>query len=369
MKLLCIPTGSMGAGGAETFMMKLFRVIDEQELHMDFCVAADHECLYDREILERGSKLFHITAKTIDVKQYKSDLSKLLRAEQYDIVLRLGDTCFSFYDLWIAKKCHVPVLAFRSCNSSFDGSKLQLFIHKALRGILSRFINMKIAPSTEAAEFTFGKRVVKQNEVHILHNGLILQNFQYSQQAAVDIRKEFHIEDKFVIGHIGRFFHQKNHAFLIDVFAEIVKVRKDAILMLVGSGELQKDIQLKVERDGLTDHVIFTGVRKDIGNILSAMDVFVFPSLFEGMPNAVIEAQANGLHCFVSDTITKEANISGLVTYLPLESGAKKWADKILASDIRRVDTTEAFIKNKYEINAVAEEFVSLLRGGINGKK
>ena len=359
----------MGAGGAETFMMKLFRVIDAQELHIDFCVMTIDPGLYDKEILEHGSKLFHITPKSVDFNRYKSELSKLLHTEKYDIVLRLGDTCFSFYDLWIAKKCHVPVLAFRSCNSSFDGSKLQLFIHKALRGILSRFIDIKIAPSTEAAEFTFGKRAVKQKSVHILHNGLILQNFNYSQQSCDEIRREFHLERKFVIGHIGRFFHQKNHLFLIDIFAEIAKVRKDAVLMLVGNGEMQNDIRSKVEQNGLSDRVIFTGVRKDIGSLLSAMDIFVFPSYFEGMPNAVIEAQANGLRCIVSDTITKEANISGLVTYLPLESGAKEWADKILMSDIRRVDTTEAFIKNKYEINAVVEEFISLLRGGINGKE
>ena len=366
MKLLCIPTGAMDAGGAETFIMKLFRVIDETRLHIDFCVTVEYESLHDREILEHGSKIFHITPKTVDVKRYKSELSNLLKRERYDIVLRLGDTCFSFYDLWIAKQCNVPVLAFRSCNSNFEGNKLQLIIHKVLRGILCRFIDIKIAPSTEAALFTFGKYAVKKGKVHILHNGLVLQDFKYSMQGGDAVRKEFNIGDKFVVGHIGRLNYQKNHTFLIDIFVEIAKKRRDAVLLLVGDGELKKNIVLKAEQCGLSDRIIFTGIRKDIRNILSAMNVFVFPSLFEGMPNVVIEAQANGLKCFVADTITKEANITGCVEYLSLKNSPADWAEKILSADLTRVDAESDFVKNKYDIHSVADEFVELMCGGAN---
>ncbi len=359
-KILCI-TGAMGSGGAETFMMKLFRNINKKELHIDFCVSVDHESLHDKEILASGSKIHHITAKTVDAKKYKKDLIFVLKSEKYDVVFRLGDTCFSFFDLFIAKKCGVKKLGFRSCNSNFHGSKLHLTLHKLLRGFLSPFIHIKFAPSTEAALFTFGKHQVKKGNVHILHNGVNLPDFMYSHEDRNEARKELNIENKFVVGHIGRFFEQKNHSFIIDTFAEIHKKNKNSTLLLIGVGVLMDRIKEKVEDLGLTDSVIFSGERKDIGKLLSAMDVFLFPSFFEGMPNTVIEAQANGLSCIISDSITPEANITGLVEYVSLSKNAEYWADKVLNADTNHKNTTEAFIKAHYEIKTVADEFVSYM--------
>ncbi len=361
-KMLCI-TGAMGSGGAETFMMKLFRNIDREKLHIDFCVSVDYESLHDKEILAAGSKIHHITAKTIDAKKYKEDLISVFKNEKYDVAFRLGDTCFSFFDLFIAKKCGVKKLSFRSCNSNFHGSKLHLALHKLLRGFLSPFIHIKFAPSTEAALFTFGKHQVKKGNVHILHNGVNLPDFMYSQEGRNEVRKEFNIENKLVVGHIGRFFEQKNHSFIIDTFAEIHKKNKNSVLLLIGVGVLMDSIKVKAEALGLTESVIFAGERKDIGNLLSAMDVFLFPSFFEGMPNTVIEAQANGLCCIISDSITKEANITGLVEYIPLSQNAEYWANKVLSANTNHQNTTDAFIKARYEIKTVADEFTNIFYG------
>lgn len=356
-KALCI-TGSMNAGGAQTFMMKIMRNLDMSRYTLDFCVSIDEEGFFDKEILTLGGKIHHITSKTENSGKFKKELKELLREEKYDTVIRMGDTCFSFFDLFIAKRCGVPRVVFRSCNSNFIGRKTQLIIHKLLRNFLSRFIDVRVAPSTEAARFTFGNSLVNKGEVQILHNGLELKKYEYSDRARKTIRKEFNLTNKFVIGHVGRFNLQKNHSFLIEIFACIEKKRDDAVLMLVGNGELESEIKKKVIDLKLTDKVIFTGIRKDIGGILSAMDVFAFPSYFEGMPNTVIEAQANGLHCMVSDSITKEANITGLVDYIPLEKSAEEWARKIICTDIQHKQVYSDFISNEYDIESVVTSFI-----------
>ena len=167
-----------------------------------------------------------------------------------------------------------------------------------------------------------------------------------------------------MIGHIGRFMKQKNHEFLIDIFSEIHKCDKITCLVLVGNGELQEQIKDRVKEKGLQDCVIFAGVRADIPQLLSAMDVFLFPSLYEGMPNTVIEAQATGLPCVISDSITREADITGTVQYVSLNESDSVWAEKVLEitnSGIKRHDMTECFKKNRYDIESVTEDFVKLI--------
>ncbi len=360
IKVLCI-AGSMGSGGAETFMMKIFRNLDASRIKMDFCVAVDYECLYDREILESGSQIHHITPKTVSATKYKKDLTAVLKKENYDVVLRLGDTCFSFYDLWIAKKCGVKKRAFRSCSSGSSCSKLQMLLHKLLRGIFGQVINIKLAPSTEAARFTFGSRAVKRGKVHILRNGLNFDSFMFSDEGRELVRRQYGIEGKFAVANVGRFHAVKNHKFLLEVFAEISKKREDAVLMLTGEGELENEIRQRADALGLADKVIFTGVRKDIGNVLSAADVFLFTSLFEGMPNTVIEAQANGLFCVISDTITKEADITGRVAYLSLQKSPSEWAEFVLGCDTEHRDTKSDFVRSRYTLQSVVDDFIELI--------
>ena len=157
---------------------------------------------------------------------------------------------------------------------------------------------------------------------------------------------------------------QKNHKFLLNVFAEI-KLQLDKVkLLLIGDGVLKEKIEQQSNELGISRDVIFTGVRSDVPKLMSAMDVFVFPSFFEGMPNTVIEAQAMGLPCVISDTITKEANITGLVEYLSLEESVKNWADIAIAKiALERKDTKEDFVRNEYEINSVVNKFVKLVFG------
>ena len=198
----------------------------------------------------------------------------------------------------------------------------------------------------------------------MLHNAIDSDVFKYDESARLKIREEFGIDGgTTVVGHIGRFMTQKNHGFLLEIFAEYLKSNPNSVLMLVGKGELEERIRQKAEELGITDKIIFTGVRSDIPQILSAMDIFVFPSLYEGMPNTVIEAQATGLPCLIADTITREADITGLVKYLPL-GNTDVWVDAINNTKTNcRKDRRQDFIDNKYDIASACNEFTRLVFG------
>ncbi|MBQ4153932.1 MAG: glycosyltransferase [Clostridia bacterium] len=236
-------------------------------------------------------------------------------------------------------------------------------VHYISRFLYGRYVDVKFAPSDLAAEYTFGKKAVAKGQVAQLHNAVDLNIYHYYPEERISIRKELGIEGKKVIGHIGRFMHQKNHSFLLDIFNEIKKKEPNAVLLLVGgNGDLEPMVRQKISDLRLEDSVVFAGIRSDIPQLLSAMDVFVMPSFYEGMPNTVIEAQATGLPCIISDTITKQANITDLVEYLPLSEPTSIWADRAIAviNDTRK-ETKQNFIDNKYDIEGVAKQFVKLV--------
>ncbi|MBR2477091.1 MAG: glycosyltransferase family 1 protein [Clostridia bacterium] len=363
-RLLCI-VGSMDAGGAETFLMKVYRGLDKTKYQMDFAVAKEEKGCYDDEILSMGGKIFHIVPKSKGLIKNFNDIRKLVKREKYKYVLRTSQNSLSALELFAAKLGGAKVRVYRSSNSSINTAKENIF-HK-LFGFMTRiFPNVRIAPSTEAAEFMFGKKCVKRGKAHLLHNGLDVSQFRFDPETRDAVKEQFDLEGKLVVGHVGRFNVQKNHGFLIDVFKEVSLKCENAVLMLVGVGELEQEIRKKVSALGLDDKVIFMGRRSDVPRLLSAFDLMLMPSLYEGMPNVVIEAQATGLPCVISDTITPEADITGLVSYMPLSAATDTWADKVLETveKTARKDTSEQFEKEGYELSAVTRKFVDLIFEG-----
>jgi glycosyltransferase involved in cell wall biosynthesis len=250
----------------------------------------------------------------------------------------------------------------RSCNALTKLSRKQKLIDGIFRPILNSVATVKLAPSDLAAIYTFGEKQYRDGKVNILHNGVDLEVYRYDPEARARIREEFALGDCFVVGHVGRFSRQKNHKFLLPIFAKIKEKRTDARLLLVGTGELEAQIRTQAEELGILDDIIFTGVRSDVPALLSAMDVFVLTSLYEGMPNTVIEAQATGLPCVISDTITRQASVADIVAFLPLEQSAEIWADNALAVDREsRKDTRGDFLEAEYDIDSVRQLFVDLL--------
>ena len=364
-RLLCI-VGGMNVGGAETFLMKVYRNLDRTQYQMDFAVAIEGVGSYDEEIKSLGGRIHHITPKSTNVIKNFYDIKNLVKKEGYDYVLRTSQHSLSALELFAARLGGAKVRAFRSSNSNTtSGSKKQMLLHKICAFMPKCFANVKIAPSTEAANFMFGEKSVTKGRAKLLHNAIDLSVYRYNESERKEIRKELGIsETATVVGHIGRLSQQKNHAFLLKVFKDIYTKNENTVLLLVGKGELEANIRNQVAALGLEDRVVFTGVRSDVPSLLSAMDVFVMPSFYEGMPNTVIEAQATGLPCVIADTITKEANITGLVDYLSLKTPTDQWATVVLskASKLRR-DTKEDFVAAEYEIDSTVRKFVQLVFG------
>lgn len=363
-RLLCI-VGSMNAGGAETFLMKVYRQLDKTKYQMDFAVAVQEKGFYDDEIVSMGGKIFHITPKSEGVIKNFNSIMRLVRDEKYQYVLRTSQHSLSALELLAAWMGGAKTRVFRSSNSNTTtGGGPDLKLHKLCMFMPRWFANVRIAPSTEAAEFMFGKGCVSNGKAQIVHNGIDLNLYRYSDENRRSVRTEFGVEDKYVVGHVGRFNQQKNHKKIIEIFAELKHENPNAVLILVGKGELEEDIRKLVRDRGLEDSVIFSGVRSDVPRLLCGMDVFIFPSLYEGMPNTVIEAQATGLPCVISDTITREANVTNIVEYVCLESSAKIWAKKILNKpEQHREAIINMLIANSYDIKSVEDEFIRIVFG------
>jgi glycosyltransferase involved in cell wall biosynthesis len=361
-RLLCI-VSAMNVGGAETFLMKIYRTLDKSRYQMDFYCMSLEEGYYEKEIRQLGGRVYHAQPKSRHFIKSFIKLKETVKHEKYEYVLRVSQHSLATIDLVAAKLGGAKVVAQRSSNSDSSGN-LSRMLHLLFKGLPIMVPTIKIAPSTEAGVYTFGKRSIGKKTLAIIKNAISLEDFSYRPEIRDKIRKKMGMEGKYVVGHIGRFSKQKNHDFLIDVFAEIEKIHADSILVLIGKGELESDIKRKIKDCGLNDKVVFLGVRGDISEILMVIDVFVFPSYFEGMPNTVIEAQATGLPCLISDTITREAKITDLVEYISLNQKAKEWAIVALKyNNFVRKDMRESLIDKGYDIKSVTSEFEKLIFG------
>ncbi len=363
-RILCI-ISSMNLGGAETFLMKVYRNIDRDNYQMDFCVV-EKENYYASEIKELGGRIFNIPLKSRHPFASLNAIRKIVRDNRFEYVIRINEHSLSTLDLLAAKFGGASRTIMRSSNAESGGGVSSL-LHKCFWFMPRIIPDVKIAPSKLAAEYTFGKKMVKKGGVQIINNGLNLKQFEFDENERMNLRKQLKIEDKFVVGHVGRFSKQKNHEYLIDIFEEIKKKKNNAVLLLIGNGDLLVNIKQKVLEKGLGDSVVFMGLRNDVPKLLSTMDVFVFPSFYEGMPNTVIEAQTSGLPCVISDSITSEAKVTEIVEEVSLSNPPSIWACKTLElcgrEKKKRIEYSKEMYIHGYDIKTVAKEFVESIFG------
>lgn len=359
-RVLCI-VSSLNTGGAETFLMKLYRTFNRDSYQMDFVV--NEAGIYDEEVKNLGGKIYTTPLRTKHPINSFLALKRIVKENKYEYVLKLCDTPKGYFDLLASKLGGADRVCVRSCNASANIGRTEKVIYSLIRPLFNQIADVKIAPSRLAAEFTFGKNEVEKGKVHLLHNAINLKEYKFSSDGRNMVRSEFGVNDEDVlIGHIGRFNKQKNHHFLIEVFDEFKKKNRSAKLMLVGAGELQSEIYQVVKKKNLENSVIFTGIRTDIPNLLSAMDTFVFPSLYEGMPNTVIEAQAAGLPCVISNRITREVKLTDLVNFCDIDSGCVDWADVIEGCIIDCRESKESELRKAgYDINTEVSRFTKLI--------
>lgn len=346
--------GSLENGGSQSMVMNIYRKIDRTKIQFDFVVNRDSELFFANEIEDLGGKIFMMPR--FDIKNITKYISEWInffeKHPEYKVIHGHVRSTASIY-LSIAKKYGLKTIAHSHSTSS--GRGLQSFIKNILQLPLRYISDYLFACSLDAGIWLFGNRACKKENFHLIKNAIDVDKYTFDLEKRNKMRTELCIDDKLVIGHIGRFSAPKNHTFLIDVFHKLHERNKNTLLMLVGDGELRKTIEKKVNHLNIQDHVIFTGIRTDIPDLLQAMDVFVFPSLYEGLGIVLIEAQASCLPCIVSDAIPKEAFVLNNIHTVSLKSSSEKWAEIIqnqlnLLHENSRYNTSKLIKKSGYEI-------------------
>ena len=335
----------MGRGGLETMLMNYYRHISRDLIQFDFLVHRTARADYDDEIEALGGKIYRLPRLVPWSGTYKRALNSFFKAHPEYRIVHVHQDCLSSVILKAAMRHGVPVRIAHSHNSNQD-KNLKYLIKLYYRRQIPQYATHLFACGQEAGCWMF-----RGAPFQILNNAIDTRLYQYNPELAKQIRGELGIPtNSFVIGHVGRFSHQKNHVFLLDIFAAVLKKQENAVLLLVGDGSLRPEIEKRVSTLGISGKVIFTGVRSDVPALMQAMDVFVFPSLYEGLPVTMIEAQAAGLPCILSEGVPPEACITDNVQRISLEKSPRLWAERILAQTRNRTDTYQDIVGAGFDI-------------------
>lgn len=349
--------GVMNRGGAEAMIMNLYRKIDRTKVQFDFIENTFEKAAYDHEIREMGGIIYncpHFTGRNCF--QYRKWWKRFFqehKGEYHVIHGHIGSTAAIY--LMEAKKAGLFTIA-HSHNSGTDYSLISI-LYSAISFPTRYIADYFFACSEIAGRDRFGKRVTSGESYSVLHNAISTENYAFNKEIRDQVRTEMSVCNERVVGHIGRFETQKNHRFLIAIFKEISKRYSAVKFLLVGDGYLRKEIERLVSENGLQDYVVFTGVRSDVSRIMQAMDCFVFPSLYEGLPVTMVEAQTAGLPCVMSEKVPTETILTKeLVTVMPLSASAEEWAEHIISRlDEKRCDHSEEVRAAGYDISVTAK--------------
>lgn len=348
--------GKMDRAGAETMLMNIYRNIDRTKLQFDFLVFTTEKADYDDEIESLGGKIFHLPAfKGYNYFSIRKELKKFFKEHEYTIVHGHIGSLAPVY-LKFAKK-HGGYAIVHS--HAMDSNRiLEKIIYKIFTYRVRYVADYFMACSRQAGIDRFGEEIYNSNNFTIVNNGIDSELYKYTIERHLRLKQKFNMHDKTVYGHIGRFMNQKNHAFLIEVFKFIVEKDKNSVLIMIGKGEEEESIKKAVNKLGIQENVQFWGVRTDIPDMLNMMDVFIFPSFYEGLSVVGVEAQAAGLPCFFSEGIVKDSIITKNVWRYPLEWGPEKWAENILqiVDKFIRGDTRQNIIDAHFDIRDTVEE-------------
>lgn len=348
--------GALNRGGAETMIMNIYRSIDRDVIQFDFMIHTEDECAFNEEIRQLGGRIFSTRKyKISNHALYKRDWAHFFENHDYKIVHGHMRSTAAIY-LGIAKKKGAVTIS-HSHNTS-NGTGLSAFAKQCLQYPIRWKSDYFISCSQIAGEWLFGKSMANSDRHFILKNAIELDRFVYNHEARQRVRKELGIDDDvMVIGHVGRFHEQKNHSFILEIFSAIVQKEPKSLLLFVGDGELRGFITNQIHKLGLERKVIMTGVRSDVPDLLQAMDIFLFPSKYEGLGMAIIEAQAAGLPCIISDQIPEEVHVTDLVTSISLTDDASIWRDAILTAvnPDKRTAPYKALKDAGYDIKQTAE--------------
>lgn len=356
--------GAMNRAGTETMLMNIYRALDHSKIQFDFISYSNQEAHYDKEIKELGGRIFRVT---------KSNSVK----ELYQIINKFGPyTAVHSHTLFHCGIANLAALLagvktrIAHAHTTLDDNKH--FIRKAyiftMKQLIHNVSTNLLACSNEAGKYLYGEKGLRKKKYSYFPNIVDYSPFIVDlQNDAQNFKQKEGLTNKLVIGHIGRFIKAKNHHFLLKVLKHMLINNPKVCLLLVGNGDLRKTIEEEANIHGVYEHIRFVGVREDIPVLLQSMDAFVFPSLYEGLGLVLLEAQASGIRCFVSEAIQPEADLRlGLFNKLTLKDGPEVWADQILKQakqkEINNDKIIQAFIDNGYIVEAGIEKLLNLYK-------
>lgn len=347
---------SMNRGGAEAMLMNYYRNIDRDQIQFDFLLTEQNHCIFEDEILAMGGKVYRVPLLTLsNPMPYISGVKRFLKEHPKYQIVHSHTSSKSAVPLWVAKCCGVPVRICHSHNNKSEtgiSGAIRDFLKYPLRKVATDFFSC----GDEAARWLYGETITKSGIVHVLRNAINIEQFAFNAEIRKEIRQWCNISNEtIVLGMVARFSHQKNHLFALDVLKSLLDLRCNVKLMLVGDGELREEIQLKATQLNVIDQIIIVGVVPNVHEYLQVMDVVLMPSFNEGLPVSIIEAQASGVKCILSNGVPKEVDVSGNVAFLPLEIDQWVASIKNVKLGWRDVEAADKVKKAGYDIKYAAK--------------
>lgn len=347
--------GVLNYGGAESMMMNLYRKIDRTKIQFDFVVHGNESGNFADEIEKLGGVIYHCPKyKVTNTIKYSNWWGNFFSShKEYTIIHSHVRSTASVY-IPIAKSYGLKTIV--HSHSTSNGKGMASILKKIMQYPLRYQADYLFSCSEIAGKWLFGKKALSKSNYRQIPNAVDTIKFQYDDDQRRQRRADLGIMDSTIVfGHVGRFHPAKNHMFLLDVFSAIHNFNPNSLLLLVGDGELRSSIENRISELGLSDCVMLLGVQRDIPRLLQAFDVFLFPSKWEGLPVTVIEAQASGIPCFVSNTITRDVGITELVEYLPIDKGTDIWVRLLQNKKFDRKDVSAQIREAGFDINETAK--------------
>ncbi|HWT76045.1 MAG TPA: glycosyltransferase family 1 protein [Mobilitalea sp.] len=362
VKILFVNGNAMDRGGIEAFLMNYYRHMDRSKIQCDFIVHGDKEGIYNDEIEKLGGRIYHVPMKSKHPILYQNTLRKIFSSGGYRIIHSHLDA-MNCWVLKIAKECGIPVRIAHSHNTNhLTNNKLKLFINEYARKNITKYATHYYACSDAAGRWLYGDSWGDEKSL-VINNAIDFSLYEFNDKLRKQYRQRYRVDKDFVLGHIGRFSYQKNHMFLLEVFARLHSERKDTKLVLIGEGENRKGIEEKITELGIAGSVLLLGSKSNAYDFYQMMDLFLLPSRFEGLPVVAVEAQVNGLTCFMSENITKEVCMTDRVKLIGIEQiepwveAIKNYMDNysITGRKLKQID-----LMNSYNIELAAKRLESL---------
>lgn len=359
-------------GGIQMLAYDILKHNDPEQMHIEILNLDDGQQYPLTQTLKDMGVKIHVLKGAwmrtpLDFPHYFKSVDQFF-AEHHDYdVVHMHSSSKNYYILQCAAKWGIKVRVAHSHNTGFQSrNPLTIALGNLMMKPMRKYATHWVGCSKLACEWLFGKGCVERGEAKVILNGIDSSLFVYDEKVRQEVRKSLGVEDKFVIGHVGRFVNQKNHTFLLDIFAEVARRREDAVLVLIGIGELMDAMKQKAATLGIADKVIFAGFRDDRNHYMQAMDSFLFPSLYEGLSVVLIEAQASGMPVFTSDSTTTETKYSPYMHFLSLQQPAAEWAEAMLkVGSVTRKDMTETIEQAGFEIRVMIRNFYELYTTGL----